>query len=547
MRNRLLRALALAAVLAVAVAAGAVAVGTPAGTIITNQATLTYKDANNNPMTPVTSGAVTTTVQQVAGADVTPAAHSGNAVSGQALNYAFTVTNTGNGNDTITLTTSGMPAGYTAVIYRDDNGDGIWQSSETTVVGSTGSLAHDAAYKIIVQVTVPAGAQPNETAAITLTAKSTHTTTVADTAIINVSVKQAKLAFTKSASTATPIPGDEIEYTISFENTGNDVATGLVITDAIDTDTTYVAGSIKYGASSLTDTAGDDAADFGHTTANTVTLSIGNLAAGASGTLKFKVKVIDYKAPGTAITNTAHAAYKDATGTDRTADTPVVTGSVQTERGIDVVIQGAAPTPNPSDTVSIPFTVHNTGNISDTFNVTETGTSLDWTLYIDVDKDGKLSAGDIAVTNPITLQPDQTMNLIAVVTVPAGTANGTTDTLTVTATSTTNGATTDSAQITTTVQAPVISLTKAVSAAQALPGDTLTYTLTIKNNGAGTAKDLVVTDPVPANTTYKPGSLKVNGATVADPSGTPVTTVTVSHASLAAGATLTIEFQVTIN
>jgi uncharacterized repeat protein (TIGR01451 family) len=63
---------------------------------------------------------------------------------------------------------------------------------------------------------------------------------------------------------------------------------------------------------------------------------------------------------------------------------------------------------------------------------------------------------------------------------------------------------------------PLLSITKAVSATAPCPLDVLTYTLVIGNLNSGRAHSTIVTDFVPANTTYVPGSTQVDGATVAD-------------------------------
>jgi uncharacterized repeat protein (TIGR01451 family) len=49
-----------------------------------------------------------------------------------------------------------------------------------------------------------------------------------------------------------------------------------------------------------------------------------------------------------------------------------------------------------------------------------------------------------------------------------------------------------------------------------VPGATVTYTIMAQIVGDGTANDLKIVDPVPANTTYKFGSLKLNGASLTD-------------------------------
>ncbi|PYR16325.1 MAG: hypothetical protein DMF98_28210, partial [Acidobacteria bacterium] len=52
-----------------------------------------------------------------------------------------------------------------------------------------------------------------------------------------------------------------------------------------------------------------------------------------------------------------------------------------------------------------------------------------------------------------------------------------------------------------------------------LAGDTLRYTITVKNIGSGDAVNVVLRDAAPANTTYVAGSTTLNGAAVADVTG----------------------------
>ncbi len=52
-----------------------------------------------------------------------------------------------------------------------------------------------------------------------------------------------------------------------------------------------------------------------------------------------------------------------------------------------------------------------------------------------------------------------------------------------------------------------------------LAGETLRYTITVKNVGNGDATNVVLRDPVPVNTTYVAGSTTLNGAAVPDSAG----------------------------
>ncbi len=86
---------------------------------------------------------------------------------------------------------------------------------------------------------------------------------------------------------------------------------------------------------------------------------------------------------------------------------------------------------------------------------------------------------------------------------------------------------------------------------KAIPGATMEYTITVVNAAAGApATGVVVADVIPANTTYLPASILLNGAAVADATGfsaAPTPTVSVNAGALAAGSTATLKFRVTIN
>jgi len=89
-----------------------------------------------------------------------------------------------------------------------------------------------------------------------------------------------------------------------------------------------------------------------------------------------------------------------------------------------------------------------------------------------------------------------------------------------------------------------------------VPRAVVTYRILATVSGSGTLGDIVITDPVPANTTYIPGSLKLNTAVLsdgpADDAGdfdaTNPNTITVRLGEMSnATPAQTIEFQVTID
>jgi uncharacterized repeat protein (TIGR01451 family) len=92
-------------------------------------------------------------------------------------------------------------------------------------------------------------------------------------------------------------------------------------------------------------------------------------------------------------------------------------------------------------------------------------------------------------------------------------------------------------------------------APKAIAGAKLTYTITATVSGAETATAVVITDPVPAKSSYVAGSLKLNGAALSDVvdgdagsvGGAPLT-VSVGLGDLTSGsAPQVVSFEVTIN
>lgn len=86
-------------------------------------------------------------------------------------------------------------------------------------------------------------------------------------------------------------------------------------------------------------------------------------------------------------------------------------------------------------------------------------------------------------------------------------------------------------------------LTKTASAKAVKQGDTLTYTIEIANTGTLKNTELFFTDPIPVGTTFVDGSVKINGATMADYN--PATGFTLPD--LDPDATITVEFSVTVD
>lgn len=429
-----------------------------AGTNISNIASASYTDSTGNTKT-VSSNIVTTTVLPVASftliADRTANANANNQVS-----LSHTLTNTGNGSDTFTVNvadvTSGDQYDFSSLkVYLDANKDGV-PDSQTPVTSVT--LAAGESVNLIVQATTPttrAGGvalSAGDLGKLTITAQSTLDNTLTATNTDTVKITNgAVISVIKSASvtaidaTQSSPTAREVEYKLVYQNTGNTTATDVTVTDLLPAGLTYVANSAKLAGVAQTDGVDADGYKFVETTPGsgkgTVTLTIPTLAPNTTGTLTFKVRV-DQNTPAGVITNIANVdpdgpsgpegntpsnpndvnilsikkgtindsqtdAYADAEKTSATAkDNQIVIASIK---------QGEVAEFSTSGQGGEPIVIHNTGNVSEEFDVA-------------IDK-GTLPAGSIVtlyqadgVTPFIStgsIPSGGTYNLVAKVTLPA--------------------------------------------------------------------------------------------------------------------------------
>lgn len=545
----------------------ALAVGTPAGTNITNKATATFTDANNNVYAPVDSNTVTVTVSQVASVTTTPPTSSQNGSPGGKTYFSGQILNSGNGADTFTMSAAGLPAGYSYVIYKDTNGDGILQPTEevpANTLGASVTLNADQSQYAIAVITAPAGAAAGSTATLSFTATSTFNPAVTSTATMTVTIQAAVVTFSKTVSPANPKPGDTVTYTVSWTNSGTAPAYLTVMTDTIPANTTYKAGSITYGGAGRTDANDADNADFNVTNLGMVTVNIGTINAAGTGNMTFQVTVNTGIASTTIISNTASASYQ-TNATDPTTKTTVNTNPASSTVAQAAGLQILPATLTTNELVGNqnlhPFTIKNTGNGNDTYSISSVGLYWTWTVYNDVNQDNLYTAG---IDTPVTdtnadgkldtgvMAPDLTKHYIAVVTVTG--SNGQQGKHTITATSLLDPAVTGTSIKYTNIQTPVIALAKSVSPTGAQPpGTQLTYTINVTNSGAAPAQTFVVSDVLSAYLSYVPGSITVGGAIQTDAADADFGrfdgssgAIIVAIPSISAGATVPITYKATI-
>jgi len=470
---------AIAGAMAVAIggfSASAFAAAPAANSLIGNTATATYTDASAVNRT-ATSNTVQTVVQQVGSFTLTADNTRIVAPGGQVV-YPHTLTNTGNGSDTFTLTSAQAATGTVVgaasdnfnltgfAIYADADGNGV-PDNAVDLTGQTVTLASNGVFKFVVVGNAPgttiAGDDAVTTVTATNSAPNTVTTTATNTDVATVTA-DAVINVTKSANILTGPTGTVIEYTLTYTNTGNNTATDVTITDTLPLGTApaggmiYQAGTGVWSAGgALGDGAGGDPAGINYSVtgtypaAQTVTAVIASVAPNVSGTIKFQVQVDDSTVDGNGkaapgiLTNTANFTYDPdgAGGTGPTTSQPTnsvdftVTQTsavaandsttISTTTGDNDIVEVASA--NQGTTVSFSNIIWNNGNGADSFNVTyanlnpatlgfPAGTSFQ--LYQADGNNVLQDTNSDGIPNTPTIQPGAFYTVILKATLPAG-------------------------------------------------------------------------------------------------------------------------------
>ncbi len=375
---------ALAAAFAVKPAAAQPAAGTPIG----NQATASYLDATATPRT-VTSNLVTTIVQQVASFTLTADGAANVAPGGQAV-FPHVLTNTGNGSDAFPLTLvnlGGDDFDLTGpAMYIDADGNGL--PDNFTALTTTGPLAAGAQFRFVVVGNVPGTQLATQVSLVRVSAVSafdalqTHFNTDQVTVTGNAVITASK-AINIGAGAS---PSGPYTYTLTYANTGNSTASAVRFSDLIPAGMTYVPGSGRWsvtGAAVLTDLNLADPQgtapntiiyDYGVSGAGTVTAVLNQVLPGASGTITFQVNVNPGLAPQV-INNIATFLYNDGVGLVGPFTTNAAPFTVNTTASLTFTGQ-TIPSATQGATISFTNLLTNTGNSTDTFDVTIGGSTF---------------------------------------------------------------------------------------------------------------------------------------------------------------------------
>jgi len=319
---------------------------------------------------------------------------------------------------------------------------------------------------------------------------------------------QPDLSLAKSDSGASVAPDGTVAYTLSYSNVGNQGATGVVLTETVPANSAFNPGSSTAGWSC---TPSNNAG-------STCTLAIGALAGGGGGSATFAVTVVNPVAAGVSqIANTAAVADDGANGADPTpADNSASdTTPVDAQPDLSLAKSDGGASVAPGGTVAYTLSYSNVGNQGAAGVVlTETvpahsafnpgASTAGWsctpnnsagstcTLAI-----GALAGGGgggsatfaVTVVNPVAAGVVQIANTAAVADDGANGADPT--------------PANNSAGDTTPVDAaPDVAIVKEYAGPTPVPGEVFTFALSYSNVGNQGATGVVLTETVPADTTF---------------------------------------------
>ncbi|MGX8832989.1 DUF7507 domain-containing protein [Amedibacillus sp. YH-ame6] len=331
--------------------------------------------------------------------------------------------------------------------------------------------------------------------------------------------------------------GDSVTISVNIQNPSTQTINNVFFQDVLDSHLQFVPGSVTVNGSGIGFATADPNVGF----------SLGNMATGSVNLVQFQATTTSGPA---SVANTAQVSY-DAI-TSGTGDIIRATFPSNTAN-VDIVVNNAVVAitkavnkayANVGDVLTYTLTLNNTGNVPAN-NVNLTDAIPAGTTYVA----GSLTGASGTFPN-LTLNASIAAGGSAIVTFqvlvenaipsPNPIPNNATAAYTFTIDPTNpNGAssTATSNTVNTEVNSAIVTTLKEADLAFAAPGDIITYTITLTNSGNTSADNVVLTDIIPAGTTFVAGSL--SGATGTLPTLTLL-------APIPAGGNATVSFQVQV-
>jgi uncharacterized repeat protein (TIGR01451 family) len=328
----------------------------------------------------------------------------------------------------------------------------------------------------------------------------------------------ASVAVEKDASSATINAGDDATFDIKVQNLGAGTATGVVVTDPLPVLASGATWTLTTPSNNPYNCA--IGADPNRAGAQLVTCTIGTLNPTSWVTIATVSATTDAPDCGT-ISNTAFLTTTNGGGSGSSTSSVTVNCA-----SLSIIKTPDAATANATDTIGFTVTVSNSGT-GDAYGVTVVDTlptngGLSWS--VDGTSAGvscnPISGNTLTCTVGTLLHGTSATVHLTSTTTPA--SCGTVDNSAAVSATNTNG---DQTSASLQVQCPDVSITKTADAAAVNAGTAIGFTITVTNNGAGTAYGVDVTDGLPTGTGISWSIASSSGPLTCSPSSA-ITTLT---------------------
>jgi len=480
------------------------------------------------------------------------------------VTFSNEIWNNGNGTDTFNIVLSNsasFPTGTTFALFKSDGVTPL-TTTDADSTADTGPLAAGGRYTVIVKATLPSSVATGVTGPFTLTLTATSIADgTSDTVTDRVSdFAGATVDITNDAASGVvgskgDGPGTNTALNTVAVNPGATAAFSVFVKNTSGIVDNYNLQSASNSAFTTGFPAGWTVTYYaGATCSGSAIVNTGNIAAGASA--QFCVSVTT---PAGSVPGTTNVFLRSVSSVSGASDYKVDAVTINTIHDVAITTVGSNQVA-PGGTVTYTHQLTNLGNVTET-NIPLTATAgaggFPVALYNDANGNGIVDSGEAIISSVASLAPGATVNLIAVVTGPAGATDGTQDVTTVATSYTDDNAGNNTTTDTTTVRFGQVRLvkeqaldancdgdnadvgdsafTQALMAAK--PGECIIYRITATNEGSQAVTGVVLYDSIPTYT-----SLQV--PTVPAVTGTALGPFTLTPAAPADGYTGTLSVNV---
>ncbi|HEX8422427.1 MAG TPA: tetratricopeptide repeat protein, partial [Pyrinomonadaceae bacterium] len=395
---------------------------------------------------------------------------------GQVVQLPLTITNTGNKEDQFRLGTD-LPAEYQPTFSLASGG----QDTGLPIL-VTPQLARNQNLEVMLNLRIPETALDGQQRPFIVSAASQSDYQIQRVTNAALTVVAASLAGSSGVTRESVQPGETFTQTISVRNTGSAPARSARADFVFSTDFELVTASplpLYYDNPS-----------------RTAIWSLGDLDSRATREITVTLR---------AVPNALAATAPIGRGMLRTASLPtgsnydgpsIAIGRVPRAR-IDPVSPGLTVTPG--DVIFIPFVVRNPGNYAESYGLRITAPGAPaGTLYADTNGDGQHQDSEPSVTQTGQIDPrGGQYPLLMRVEIPRSTADRQQYAYNVVATSASANRAASEASTVLSVAAPRVRVRTEQVTDTTAPGDMIFYRLVLINEGAGLAKNIVVSEVLP--------------------------------------------------